>query len=95
MGSVTSRPKMPQAPSMPVIYTVPSAPPPATVAIDGDNQNAGGENAAQKDEAARAQAREKNLLTRSRGAAGTILTGFRGLLSQQAGAQGRKNLLGE
>lgn len=41
------------------------------------------------------QMREDNLLSRSRGLASTILTGFRGLLGQSNIANHRKTLLGE
>jgi len=39
--------------------------------------------------------REQNLLRRGRGTLGTIMNGFRGLLSQSNPANQRKSLLGE
>lgn len=49
------------------------------------------------DEEAAAETRQQNLLRRSRGTLGTILTGFRGFLnpSDETTSGGRKTLLGE
>ena len=41
------------------------------------------------------KARAENLLQRDRGRFGTVLTGFRGLLSTNENTGGRKTLLGE
>lgn len=49
------------------------------------------------DEEVAAETRQQNLLRRSRGTLGTILTGFRGFLnpSDETATSGRKTLLGE
>lgn len=88
MGSLTSRPKTPASPQ--VVYvpapvtnpSAPSAPPPtpaSTPVADPETE---------------AKTRAASLLLRDRGVFGTILTGFRGLLSPAAAAS-RKTLLGE
>ncbi len=89
MGSLASRPKAPKIPTQ-VAYYAPSTPSPtATLAgqtaaptVPDDNDLA-------------AQVRGLGLLSRSRGNLSTILTGFRGILGQNATAPQRKTLLGE
>ncbi|PJB71426.1 MAG: hypothetical protein CO093_05115 [Alphaproteobacteria bacterium CG_4_9_14_3_um_filter_47_13] len=101
MGSLTSRPEIPQV-QQPVIYTIPAAPIPAapmattstTPIADHIDQNNTIPESAGNEEAQRL-AREDNLLRRSRGRLGTVLTGFSGLLSQTVTSQNRKTLLGE
>lgn len=108
MGSLTSRPKVPQMQQQPVIVTVPSYMPPPTSAapapaVFAPEASAPGDVAlapalpgsapAGKEEAQRL-AREDNLLRRARGRMGTVLTGLSGLLSQAAPVA-RKTLLGE
>lgn len=88
MGSLASRPKAPKMPAQ-VAYYAPSAPSP-TVAPTGQTPAAVPDN-----ETAAAQARGLGLLSRSRGNLSTILTGFRGILGQNATAPQRKTLLGE
>lgn len=82
MSSVTPRPKAPQ-----VVYYQPTpaaAPPPADT----------GPSEAEKAETINKE-REKNLLRRARGTIGTVLSGFRGLLSASEQSGQRKSLLGE
>lgn len=88
MGSLSSRPKVKSSPQ--VVYVpapaapaaaAPSTPPPA---ITPGPQPADD-----------AQDRAEGLLLRDRGRFGTVLTGFRGLLSLADNLQPRKNLLGE
>ncbi|MCB9996624.1 MAG: hypothetical protein H6869_09330 [Rhodospirillales bacterium] len=109
MGSLASRPQIPQVQQQPVIVTIPAADyysaPAATsssTASTASNQGAADTSAATDtaaetgtgSEEATRLAREDNLLRRSRGRLGTVLTGFSGVLSQAARA-GRKTLLGE
>ena len=87
MGSMTSRPKLPpvQQPmfiSVPTSMPAPATPmPPAAQEYGAANDNP-------------AKQRAASLLNRDRGRLGTIMTGFRGLLSSGNGI-GRKTLLGE
>jgi len=83
MGSLASRPSVP---SIQTIYTpvYSPAPSPAPIATPSGPSE-------QEQQSAR---RAASLLERNRGAYGTVLTGFRGLLGQNSGAQ-RKTLLGE
>ena len=93
MGSLTSRPELPQA-QQPVIYTLPSTAPPAAVTPPAPaDSNAPGP--APTDDEVAAQAREQSLLQRSRGRLGTVLTGLNGILSQAVSPGARKTLLGE
>lgn len=96
MGSITSAPKIPKAVSPSVIYQViqPSAPTPYTPT---PSTSTPAQPAAQtpSDGEVAARVRESNLLSRSRGAFSTVLTGFRGLLSQTVQQSPRKTLLGE
>ena len=97
MGSLTSRPKVPQQTRSPQVIYVPSPQPhtPVTTGNTGGGSSTGGsDNTANADEV-RAEAREQNLLSRSRGRLGTVQTSFRGLLSLAGGNAGRKTLLGE
>jgi hypothetical protein len=84
MGSLSSRPKVPSAPQ--VVYV----PQPTTPTSSPDPVDT-----VTNSEAVSKEAREENLLRRSRGTAGTVLTGFRGLLETIGGNQSRKTLLGE
>ena len=84
MGSVSARPKAP--PTQVVYYTAP-APSPSTPAPTPQETEAEKQQVIQKE-------REQNLLRRSRGTLGTVLTGFRGILSLNQN-DGRKTLLGE
>ena len=110
MGSLTSRPKIPQVQQQPVIiaapppaYTAPAAEassqPATTTQTDTASSSAAADNAASSDGTSNTEAqrlaREDSLLQRSRGRLGTVLTGFTGLLSQTVGQAARKTLLGE
>lgn len=83
MGSFSGRSKAPSQPVQQVIY-VPSTsyetPPTST---------------GEASEEEKLQARAENVLKRSRSRLGTILTGFRGVLSQSDLISPRKTLLGE
>ena len=87
MGDISGRPK---TPFQQVVYV------PQYVYASHAPEPAGG--GATSDPAAPdtpEQQREKNLLSRSRSRAGTILTGFRGILAPADGTGQRKTLLGE
>jgi len=86
MGDISGRPK---APSQQVVY-VPQY-------IYQDPPSTGGNNTNNNTDAepTPAEQREKNLLSRSRSRIGTILTGFRGILSPAESDSQRKTLLGE
>lgn len=91
MGSLTSRPSVPQQP-----VSVAPLPQPAPVSTPVPQVQ---DDAPSVEEQA-TQARRSSLLQRDRGRFGTILSGFRGLLTQSnsnAGqdTQSRKTLLGE
>lgn len=74
-------PKVPKAPQV-IYYT-----PPATPVDTGPSEE-------EKIEAVNKE-RESNLLRRARGTLGTVMNGFRGLLSQSDQSGQRKSLLGE
>jgi len=103
MGSLASKPKAPAVRQQPVIVTVPSAvsTPVAAQPVPTSSSSAvsapatGGEAAEQSEETLQAQARGAGLLSRKRGSLSTILTGFRGVLSDSGTASQRKTLLGE
>lgn len=103
MGSLASRPKVPRAASSPQIVYVPqpNSSPPSTggtssaTTNEGASTNTGSnENAAQTGGEAPKEVRENNLLRRSRGRLSTVVTGFKGILSDTTSRQ-RKSLLGE
>lgn len=89
MGDITDRPKAPAAQVVYVpkyVYTNPTTTPSTPTSTDGNDPDLTPE-----------QQREKNLLSRPRSRIGTILTGFRGILSpaeSQSQSQ-KKTLLGE
>ncbi len=87
MGDITGRPK---APSQQVVY-VPQYVYTNTPSTGTDTNNNEDNPATLTPE----QQREKNLLSRSRSRVGTILTGFRGILSPSETQGQRKTLLGE
>lgn len=89
MGSLTKRPTIPkQVPPTRTVYV--SAP------ITGEEQST---SVASNETENKTEVKTKSLLRRARGRLGTILTGFRGLLSEadtsSANQSGRKTLLGE
>jgi hypothetical protein len=81
MGSVTSRPKAPAQAVSQVVYQ-PIQKPVEIPTAPGPAEDA-------------AQARKSSLLARDRGRFGTILTSFRGFLTQKESGPQRKTLLGE
>lgn len=87
MGSLTSRPQV--VPPQPT-FTPPPPPDPVTPdPVDSDTTDP----AAEAEQTA--EQRRQNLLRRGRGRQGTVLTSFRGLLSQFTDPSQRKTLLGE
>jgi len=104
MGSITSRPKIPTMQQPQVVY-MPApqsfAPPPASIVNSAapSSSSASPSQAETTSEQASVEtqaAREQNLLSRQRGRLGTVLTGFRGVLSSTIGGDSaRKSLLGE
>jgi hypothetical protein len=96
MGVLTSTPKLPKLQQQPVYnYTIPPAtvtPPAATAPATNDTA---ADAPAESDGDVQAKAREENLLSRSRGVLSTVMTGFRGLLSDTVSQTPRKSLLGE
>lgn len=91
MGSLASRPKAPKIQQQPVYIPAVSSPPSATTGSGVTTPPP----ATPTNEDIAAQARGLGLLSRSRGGLSTILTGFRGILSQNNAAPQRKTLLGE
>ncbi|MBU0800748.1 MAG: hypothetical protein KKA05_07055 [Alphaproteobacteria bacterium] len=108
MGSITSRPNIPAQQQQPVIVTVPQQPvytyvpppvennytPPVTTTPTPAPSPTENPVAPPVSEEAKSAARSEGLLNRNRGVLGTVMTSFRGLLSQSANAT-RKTLLGE
>jgi len=88
MGDITGRPK---APPQEVVYV------PQYIYQDSPPANNPGNSPGSNPttEPTQAEQREKNLLSRSRSRIGTILTGFRGILSPAETDSQRKTLLGE
>lgn len=84
MGNITDKPK---APSPQVIYVPQTVYEPAG-GNSGSNDNNGGTPSA-------GEMREKSLLSRGRSRLGTIMTGFRGILTPLTQDAQRKTLLGE
>jgi hypothetical protein len=96
MGSLTARPRISTGASTnatTVTQPLPhiSTSPPEESADTSAAQTTGTES----ESADIHMARSLSLLSRDRGRLGTILTGFRGLLSQSNQNNGRKTLLGE
>lgn len=84
MGSLASHPKLPPQPQyVPVYYSTPN---PSADYPTGQSQEPSGEEITAR--------RNASLLERSRGVLSTVLTGFRGVLSQ-TDTPPRKTLLGE
>lgn len=92
MGSITSHPAIPAAAQtvyVPV-YTPTSTTTPAAITTTTDNSTSAPE------PSTAASVKNNNLLERSRGVLSTVVTGFRGLLSDTNNdAPQRKTLLGE
>lgn len=108
MGSMTSRPKVPAVSSPQIVYmpapaasatsvndTSGSAITQSSTGVSGSN-NQSFDKAENSPKEASETVREKNLLSRQRGRLSTVLTGFRGVLSNTVpNSSSRKNLLGE
>lgn len=100
MGSLASRPKVPDVQPVQYIY-VPSAtsnatstPAPTTSVNTGNTTTGTTTTPAPTEEEVKANARSQNLLERRRGGFSTVLTSFRGLLNDTVSGA-RKTLLGE
>jgi len=96
MGGLASRPSVP-TPQPQVVFVPAQGQAPAAQQTSSDAaplENDPAADAPVSEEVQQAEQREGNLLRRSRGRFGTVLTGFRGLLSS-ASAAPRKTLLGE
>ncbi len=111
MGSLTSRPKVPQTIQPQVVY-VPATPPSTPVNVTSssgggfisspvpttpttDNSIDTGNETPNVANNSDTEVRITNLLRRNRGLSGTIQTGFRGLLGSNDLVPQRKTLLGE
>ncbi len=95
MGSLTSRPKAPTTPQTVYVPTTIPAPVTAPAPSPVMPTPAPSTPAATTSAPVQQAAREANLLERSRGVLSTVLTGFRGVLSNTTAPSGRKTLLGE
>lgn len=96
MGSLASRPKVPDVSPVQYIYVPPvtSAPAPTTTVNTGNTPTGTTTVPQATEEEVKANARSQNLLERRRGAFSTVLTSFRGLLNGTVSGA-RKTLLGE
>lgn len=106
MGSLASRPKAP-AIQQPQIITIPvytpapvsTAAPSGSVSSSSTISSPASEPSSvasePTDDQVKTQARNAGLLSRSRGVLSTVLTGFRGVLSDSGNKPQRKTLLGE
>ncbi|MCB1721578.1 MAG: hypothetical protein H6860_04240 [Rhodospirillales bacterium] len=88
MGSLSSRPSVP-TPTPQVVYV----PQTMSATTTSSVENTGAENLVAVETAS--EVRAQNLLGRERSRFGTVLTGFRGLLSTLEDRSPRKTLLGE
>ena len=84
MGDITGRPK---APAQQIVYVPQYVYPDSSTDTTTNNTDTTAPTPAEQ--------REKSLLSRSRSRIGTILTGFRGILSPAESDNQRKTLLGE
>ncbi len=92
MGSLASRPKVPSNLGAPQIVYIPQTA--STTTSPQPDTGAANNSAAIATSAS--QLRSQNLLSRERSRFGTVLTGFRGFLTQgQNNSAPRKTLLGE
>ncbi len=98
MGSLTSRPKAPTVQQSTVQYVPVSTTASAAQSVSTVSEataTAAEETQNTEEGKTASDQRTSDLLRRSRGRAGTILTGFRGLLESSGSAPARKSLLGE
>jgi len=91
MGSLASRPKVPDAQPVQYVYVPAST---YTAPASTADTSGGTTTPAPTDAEVQASARSANLLERRRGRLGTVLTSFRGLLNDTVSGA-RKTLLGE
>lgn len=102
MGSLTSRPKVPSTSATTTIQYVPvtaatsSSGTAISAATSADSNTDATQNTQSTSENSASEQRKNNLLKRNRGQAGTVLTGFKGLLARNdQTVLTRKSLLGE
>ena len=99
MGSLASRPKAPkltqQQPAYIPVYSSSSSSPASASSPGVTQTNPASTPDITTAENIAAQARSLGLLDRTRGRISTVLTGFRGVLSQGGNTLQRKTLLGE
>ncbi len=91
MGSLASRPKVPDVAPVQYVYVPTST---YTAPAATSDSSSGTTTPAPTEEEVKATARTNNLLDRRRGRLGTVLTSFRGLLNDTVGGA-RRTLLGE
>ena len=91
MGSLASRPKVPDVQPVQYVYVPTST---YTAPAATSDSSSGITTPAPTEEEVKATARTNNLLDRRRGRLGTVLTSFRGLLNDTVSGA-RKTLLGE
>ncbi len=95
MGSLASRPKAPQAPQPQVVY-VPAPAPRASNPVSEPVSSKPAKETSETDiSEQQSKARAESLLKRDRSRFGTVLTGFKGMLSSAVQSPQRKTLLGE
>ena len=92
MGSISSRPPVPAQPQV-VYVPAPQTPSTPTSGSSGASNDTQTDNT--ETQSTQSENRSASLLQRDRSRYGTVLTGFKGLLSQITGNSGRKTLLGE
>lgn len=95
MGSLASRPKVPNVQPVQYVYAPAVTPSPSTTSATATNTSSGTSTIpTPTEEEVQASTRNQNLLERRRGRLGTVLTSFRGLLNDTVSGA-RKTLLGE
>jgi hypothetical protein len=87
MGSLTSRPKVPALSTAATTTVIATPQINQSGNTDGESTDLSPEQILQN--------RAENILRRSRSSLGTVLTSFRGILSENSSAPQRKSLLGE
>lgn len=95
MGSLSSRPKVPSYATQPRVVYMPAPEPLDPMPLPSPAPSSPDDDSAFDADQAESTIRVENLLRRNRGRSGTILTGFRGILSPNELVPRRKTLLGE
>jgi hypothetical protein len=94
MGSLASRPKAP-ATSTQVVYVPSYSPAPSASSKASETSSPPAQSTESDASEEQSKARSESLLKRDRSRFGTVLTGFKGLLSSAVQSPHRKTLLGE